>query len=78
MRELADTMYHQGLGALALGQFDAAVLCFRESLAADGDAPCSDAARDKLAAVERQMAVLSQPASMLDESVSALQRLSSL
>jgi len=58
-RELADTMYHQGLGALALGQFDAAVLSFRESLAADGDAPCSDAARDKLAAAERQMAVLS-------------------
>tara|TARA_A100001015_G_scaffold45496_1_gene50220 strand:- start:119 stop:1342 length:1224 start_codon:yes stop_codon:yes gene_type:complete len=61
-RQLADTLYHQGLGALALGQFDAAVLSFRESLATDGEASCSKAAREKLAAAERQMAVLNPSA----------------
>ena len=76
-RALAHTLYHQGLGALALGQFDAAVLSFRESLAADGAAPCSTAAREHLAAAERQMAVLNQSASA-DERAPGLARLSSL
>ena len=61
-RERADRLYHQGLGALALGQFEAAIFSFKDSLAEDPDAPCSDAARDKLAAAERQMAVLAMPA----------------
>jgi hypothetical protein len=47
---------------LALGQFEAAIFSFKDSLAEDPDAPCSDAARDKLAAAERQMAVLAMPA----------------
>ena len=76
-RALANTLYHQGLGALALGQFDAAVLSFRESLAADSAAPCSTAAREHLAAAERQMAVLNQSPSA-DERPTGLARPSSL
>lgn len=76
--ERADLLYHQGLGALALNQYDAAVMSFAGALEADPDGGASSLIAAKLEEAEQRRDFFESAAQQQVEGNTMLARLSSL